>query len=114
MMSRNKFGFNINYDRQHNLDVADRSIYKRIALIEPSIQRCIFCGGCASTCSASRFTDMSFRLISLNLRRGHIDDVRKMVSKCMLCGKCTMICPRDVNIRHMIVLLKKELKQDEL
>jgi len=109
-----KFGFQINKDRQHNLDNADRKLFKRLALIEPSIWKCIFCGGCASTCTASKFTDMSFRLISLHLRRGNTDEIRQMAAKCMLCGKCTMVCPRDVNIRHLIVLLKKEFASDEL
>ncbi len=57
---------------------------------------------------------MSFRLVSLNLRRGNTDDVKKMISKCLLCGKCTMVCPRDINIRHLIVLLKKEFSSNEL
>ncbi len=113
-MSSEKFGFSINTDRQHNLDTADRTIFKRLALIEPSILRCIFCGGCASTCTASAFTEMSFRLISLHIRRGNIEEVKKLAKKCMLCGKCTMVCPRDVNIRHLVVLLKKELSDNEL
>jgi heterodisulfide reductase subunit C len=110
-MADNKFGFNIHKDRQYNLDIADRNLYKRIALIETSIQRCIFCGGCASTCTASKYTEMSFRLISLNLRRGHLEEVENLAKKCMLCGKCSMVCPRDVNIRHVIVLLKKEFSE---
>lgn len=110
-MADNKFGFSIHADRQYNLDAADRSLYKRISLIEPSVQRCIFCGGCASTCTASQFTEMSFRLISLNLRRGNNEEVKKFSARCMLCGKCTMVCPRDVNIRHLIILLKKELSE---
>lgn len=105
------FGFSIHTDRQYNLDTADKSLYKRLSLIEPSIKRCIFCGGCTSGCTARRNICMSFRMISLNLRRGNIDDVKKMTSRCLLCGKCTMICPRDVNIRHIIVLLKKEFAE---
>jgi heterodisulfide reductase subunit C len=112
-MDSNKFGFSIHTDRQINLDVADRKLYKRIALVEPSIQRCIFCGGCASTCTAAKYTEMSFRLISLHLRRGQLDEVRRLVSACLLCGKCTMVCPRDVNIRHLMIILKKELSTNE-
>ncbi len=108
------FGFSINIDRTVNLDTADRKLFKRVSLVEPSIMRCIFCGGCASTCTAGKFTDMSFRLISLNLRRGNLKEVRRMVSSCMLCGKCTMVCPRDVNIRHLMIILKKELASHEL
>lgn len=107
------FGFSINTDRTVNLDNADRKLFKRISLVEPSIKRCIFCGGCASTCTAGKFTDISFRLISLNLRRGNLKEVRRMVSACMLCGKCSMVCPRDVNIRHLMIILKKELKDNE-
>jgi len=112
-MSDKKFGFSIHSDRQHNLDLADKRLYRKIALMEPSLQRCIFCGGCASTCTASAFTQMSFRLISLHLRRGNLKEVKSYASKCMLCGKCTMVCPRDINIRHVIVLLKKEFSGNE-
>lgn len=111
-MKENKFGFKINNDRQFDLDKADRSIFRKLTLIEPSIWKCIFCGSCSSTCTASKFTDLSFRLISLNLRRGNVKDVTKMSSLCMLCGKCTMVCPRDVNIRHIMVLLKKEFNNE--
>ena len=31
---------------------------------------------------------------------------------CMLCGKCTLVCPRGVNTRAMIMEMRKELQTD--
>ena len=39
----------------------------------------------------------------LGLQRGQ--DVRSMLSGCMLCGKCSMVCPRGINTRHLILTL---------
>jgi heterodisulfide reductase subunit C len=25
----------------------------------------------------------------------------------MLCGKCILVCPRDINIRNVVMLIKK-------
>jgi len=113
-MEIKKFGFAINENRQINLDVADRELFKKVAITEPSILCCIFCGACASTCTVGDYTHISFRMVSLSLRRGLIDEAKKHVAKCMLCGKCTMICPRDVNIRHIMLILKKEFSENEL
>jgi heterodisulfide reductase subunit C len=113
-MEKKDFGFKINENRQINLDEADRRLYRKIALIEPSVLRCIFCGACSSTCTVGNFTHMSFRLVSLLLRRGLIEDAKKHISKCMLCGKCSMVCPRDINIRHIMLILKKEFSDNEL
>lgn len=109
-MNIGKFGFSIHKDRQINLDIADRSVFHRVSLIEPSINRCIFCGGCSSTCSAGMFTDMSFRRTSLFLRRGMNKEAKELIKKCLLCGKCSMVCPRDINIRHIMIILKKEIE----
>ena len=46
---------------------------------------------------------MSIRKVVLNLQRGR--DIEKMLSNCMLCGKCTMVCPRGINTRHLILSL---------
>jgi heterodisulfide reductase subunit C len=42
------------------------------------------------------------------LRRGETDKLSTEIDKCMFCGKCTLVCPRDVNIRNVVLLIKKE------
>ena len=41
----------------------------------------------------------------LGLQRGQ--DVRPLLSSCMLCGKCTMVCPRGINTRRLILTLSQ-------
>ncbi|MBQ3174194.1 MAG: 4Fe-4S binding protein, partial [Alistipes sp.] len=31
------------------------------------------------------------------------------LNKCMLCGKCRLVCPRGINTRAMIMLIKRKL-----
>jgi Fe-S oxidoreductase len=46
---------------------------------------------------------MSVRKVLLGLQRGRMQEVEKMLSNCMLCGKCTMVCPRGINTRRLIL-----------
>lgn len=101
------FGFSLNKSQQIDLDKADLGLFKELIKTEPSLKTCIFCGTCAATCTASKFTDFSFRKISLWLRRGMNEEARNMAKKCMLCGKCIMACPRNVNTRNVLFQLNK-------
>jgi heterodisulfide reductase subunit C len=47
--------------------------------------------------------------MNLLLRRGETTSLAKEIDKCMLCGKCMLVCPRGINIRNVIMLLKKEI-----
>ncbi len=102
-----EFGFSINKSQQINMDTADQQLFKKILMSEPSLNVCIFCGSCAATCSAGQFTSFSFRRLSVSLRRGLNDEIEKEISRCMMCGKCTLVCPRNVNTRHILFHLKK-------
>ncbi len=102
-----QFGFSINKSHQLDLDHADLTLYKELSRLEPSLKTCIYCGTCAATCSAARHTDFSFRKISIWLRRGMTQEVKDMAKKCMLCGKCMMVCPRNVNTRNILFQLNK-------
>lgn len=101
------FGFSLNKSHQIDLDKANLKLYHELTMAEPSLKTCIFCGTCSATCTASKFTDFSFRKISLWLRRGMNSEVREMAKKCMLCGKCVMACPRNVNTRNVLFQLNK-------
>ncbi|NLL28083.1 MAG: 4Fe-4S dicluster domain-containing protein [Bacteroidales bacterium] len=107
------FGFKINKSAQIDFDKVDNSLYDKICELEPSLRVCIFCGSCAATCTAGQFTDFSFRKISVDLRRGMNDEVKNNISKCMLCGKCTLVCPRNVNTRHILYHLKKHFDENK-
>ncbi|HPF00052.1 MAG: 4Fe-4S dicluster domain-containing protein [Bacteroidales bacterium] len=109
-----EFGFKINKSAQIDLDKADDSLYRIICDLEPSLKVCIFCGSCAGTCTAGQFTSFSFRRLSVELRRGMVEEVKEEISKCMLCGKCTLVCPRNVNTRHILYHLKKHFDGNEL
>jgi Fe-S oxidoreductase len=46
---------------------------------------------------------MSVRKLLIGLQRGRSQEVEQMLSHCMLCGKCTMVCPRGINTRRVIL-----------
>jgi heterodisulfide reductase subunit C len=109
-----KFGFTISKGRQIDYGSNDKRIAEYIFEKEPSFRLCIECGGCAATCTSGNFTGFSLREINILIKRGENDKVRQSLKKCMLCGKCTLVCPRGVNTRNIVVLAKKAfLKSDE-
>jgi len=77
---------------------------------EPTLGICMSCGSCAGTCSVSQFEYFSFRKTILLLQRGELDGLKNEISKCMFCGKCTLVCPRGVNTRHILSLLGEYIK----
>jgi heterodisulfide reductase subunit C len=103
------FGFVVTRDRQIDFDANDHTISRIVANAEPSVNLCISCGTCAATCSAAQFTDFSLRKIILLLRRGETKTLDKEISKCMLCGKCQLVCPRNVSTRNLILQISKAL-----
>ena len=49
----------------------------------------------------------------MNIRRGLTDNIEKETEKCMLCGKCFLICPRGVNNRNIILKVREALTKIE-
>ena len=103
------FGYTITIDRQIDFDANNHDACKSITAAEPTLRLCISCGTCSATCTAANFTDFSLRKVILLLKRGEIKGLDKEVSKCMLCGKCLLVCPRDVNTRNLVVQIRKTL-----
>ena len=68
---------------------------------------CFSCGTCAATCSAGLFTDFSLRELIIRVKRGNLKGIREESEKCMLCGKCQLICPRLVNTRNIILEIQR-------
>jgi heterodisulfide reductase subunit C len=101
------FGYNLNKDRQIDYDVNDRKIAQYVKKQEPTFAVCIACGTCTATCSAGQFTDFNFRKLMIFVKRGETLKLKNEISKCMLCGKCFLACPRNVNTRNIILNIKK-------
>lgn len=109
----NKFGFSITKGRQINYDLNDRSVAEFIYSKEPSFRLCIECGCCAATCTTGSFTSFSLRELNILIKRGENEKVRNDIRKCMLCGKCTLVCPRGVNTRNVVMLAREAFQKNE-
>ncbi len=97
--------------RQIDFENFDDRILSYVLEKEQSFLTCISCGGCTATCSAGNLTHFNIRRIGLSLRRGNVNELSNEIEKCMFCGKCTLVCPRDINIRNVMLLLKKRVAQ---
>ena len=106
------FGFKIAQTRQINLDTADAA--RRAALMErvPSFHLCIGCGGCTATCTAGQLTDFNIRRLHTAFACGQTEGLREQLDKCMLCGKCVLVCPRGVNTRGLIMQMRALLAEE--
>lgn len=105
------FGFTISKARIIDYDANDRSIAEYITEREPSFRMCIECGCCSATCTTGNFTRFSLREMQIFLKRGENDYVRDNIKKCMLCGKCILLCPRGVNTRNVVTLAKEAFQK---
>jgi heterodisulfide reductase subunit C len=105
------FGFAPVKGRVIDYDKNDKLIYSYVVERDPSYALCIACGGCAATCSAAKFTPFSLRKINILVRRGENSEVRSEIDRCMLCGKCTLVCPRGVNTRNAIFLIREAFQK---
>lgn len=101
--------FALHPDHTINLDHNNRSLAQLLEEKEPTSRICMACGSCGGTCTAGQFEPISFRHILLMVRRGETESVRSELTKCMYCGKCTLVCPRGVNTRHILDLLRTML-----
>ena len=115
-----KFGFKISTTRAIDLDSADNTLCDRLLEAVPSYRYCIGCGGCTATCSAGQFTDFNIRKTHFLFSRRQYDKLSTDMlpevdlNKCMLCGKCSLVCPRGVNTRGLIVAMRKLLAPTEI
>jgi heterodisulfide reductase subunit C len=108
------FGYSVTRDRQIDFDANNHDVGKIVALAEPTLHLCISCGTCSATCTASQFTEFSLRQVILLVRRGETKGLLKEVSKCMLCGKCQLVCPRNVSTRNLIIQISRALCNQEV
>ena len=108
-----QFGYAVARDRQIDYDANSHTICQKVSLSEPTLNLCISCGTCSATCSAAQFTDFSLRKVILLLKRGETKGLSAELSKCMLCGKCQLVCPRNVSTRNLIIQINKALTAEK-
>ena len=99
------FGFSLSKSSAVDLGEVGSELVEKIERLEPGIRKCIACGSCSATCTAAPWSGMSVRKMILALERGR--DVSGMLKCCMLCGKCTMVCPRGINTRNLILSVER-------
>jgi|SRR5574344_1167492 heterodisulfide reductase subunit C len=107
------FGFSISKTRQIDFDRCDLSLDYKIDSPEASFRTCLDCGTCTSTCSAGSFSDFNIRRTHALFRRGQYEGLARELDKCMLCGKCTLVCPRSINLRRLIIKMRTVLAEPE-
>ena len=106
-----KFGFTISKARIIDYDINDRRIADYILGKENSFRLCIECGGCSATCTTGKFTEFSLRELHILIKRGENEKPRHKIKECMLCGKCTLVCPRGVNTRNVVFLAREAFRK---
>ncbi|MDO9511815.1 MAG: 4Fe-4S binding protein [Bacteroidales bacterium] len=108
------FGFSPMKNKVLNFDELNHDFHQWIAIQDSSFNLCIACGTCASTCSAGSYTHFSFRELCKDIRWGNAEKAMKESEKCMLCGKCSIACPRNINTRNIIKMVRKAAKTSPL
>ena len=108
-MATLNFGYGISRPRAIDLDNNDLRKSSGIIAEMPELQACIGCGSCTASCTAGRLTDFNIRKVHTSVRRGEYKGAYDELNKCMLCGKCRLVCPRGINTRGLIVLIKRKL-----
>ncbi len=103
------WGYTINQPRAVDLDKNDFGVADKLLREMPLLQACIGCGSCTATCTAGQYISFNFRKVQTLVRRGEYQGAYEEMSKCMLCGKCRLSCPRGINTRGVVLMIKKEL-----
>ena len=55
----------------------------------------------------------NIRKLQMFMKRGENKEIREELHKCMLCGKCILVCPRGVDTRKMILSMMKYIKNNQ-
>ena len=103
----NKFGFALTPSSRIDLDKFNKEKFASLVKLEPDSVKCMACGSCTASCTAGKFTRTSVRSAILALQNGQEKEALDMLKGCLLCGKCSMVCPRAINTRHLIISICK-------
>ena len=106
------FGFAISATRAIEYDKNSTKCAEYVQQKVPTAMLCIGCGSCTATCTAGNFTGFNIRKIQMLMKRGENREYREQLHKCMLCGKCQMLCPRGVDTRGMILAINEFIREE--
>ncbi|MFX1265679.1 MAG: (Fe-S)-binding protein [Promethearchaeota archaeon] len=70
------------------------------------IQGCIQCGVCTGACPLSEYGSLIPRKL-IGMVREELDEALDAFDKCLLCGQCQMFCPAAINIREVLLALRR-------
>ena len=101
----------IGIDKPRVIDLDRNNLRKSDEILRemPELQTCIGCGACTALCTAGNLTSFNFRKVHTLVRRGEYEGAYEEMNKCMLCGKCRLACPRGINTRGVVMLIKRKL-----
>ncbi|MHA1269583.1 MAG: 4Fe-4S dicluster domain-containing protein [Candidatus Helarchaeota archaeon] len=96
----------LNKNREMNWDFYDEIL--QTADIGSFID-CMTCGKCVGDCIAAENSDFNFRRIIQKILEGDKEGVIKsdIIWKCFLCGLCTIKCPKNIEIKKLILIVRK-------
>lgn len=82
-----------------------------------NFEKCINCGVCSSECVVlSHLEKNNFlepRMIASSLSRALNEfSLNEVVYNCILCEKCKIVCPQDVNISEIVSFIKSKIPKD--
>lgn len=107
------FGYSLTPSSKINLDKFDRSKFMELVKLEPDALKCMACGSCTASCTAGVFKETSLRKSLLQLQNGYNKEALELLESCLLCGKCSLTCPRSINTRHLILSIYSIYKNIE-
>ncbi len=76
--------------------------------IRPFID-CMTCGKCVGDCIAAKNSEFNVRTIIRKILEGNRDDLISgdEIWRCFLCDLCTIKCPKKIEIKKLILILRK-------
>ena len=109
-----EWGYAVIKTNQSDLERVDQGLIAAIGKLEPSIFWCIGCGSCSATCTSAQFNNFNPRSIVHAIRSGQVNGIKDQVNKCLLCGKCQLVCPRHVNTRYILLNVKRIIDENAI
>lgn len=100
-----------NSSNTSNVDKSHWNFYDELLkseVIEPFID-CMTCGKCVGDCIAAENSDFNFRSILQKVLDGDKEQLMNgdAIWKCFLCGLCTIKCPKNIEIKKLILILRR-------
>lgn len=107
------WGYSIAEARVISYDKNDKTFAAYLARKSPDSKLCVGCGCCTASCTAGNLTDFNIRKLQMLVKRGENNEAKSQLHKCMLCGKCQLVCPRGIDTRKMILTMLEFLNREK-